>query len=140
MAKKTSLKLEEQLCFPLYAYSRYIVNQYNPLLKPIGLTYTQYLVLLVLWEKKTCQVGELGHLLHLDNGTLSPLLKKMESKELVVRSRSKQDERVVEITLTEKGKKIKDQVKNIPSQVLETLELSEIEVSVVQKLLDKIMK
>jgi len=90
-----ALKLENQLCFPLYACSRSIVNLYTPFLKPLGLTYTQYIVFLVLWEQDGITVGELGAKLHLDNGTITPLLKKMQDKGYVTRERSKSDERVV---------------------------------------------
>ena len=96
-----ALKLENQLCFPLYACSRSIVNLYTPFLKPLGLTYTQYIVFLVLWEQDGITVGELGAKLHLDNGTITPLLKKMQDKGYVTRERSKSDERVVIVSLTD---------------------------------------
>ena len=111
------LKLEGQLCFPLYAAARKIVNVYNPLLKQIGLTYTQYIVLLALWEYGKTTVGELCRALYLDCGTLTPLLKKMEENGWVVRTRSKGDERVVNVNLTDTGWKMREQVKNLPEQV-----------------------
>lgn len=111
------LKLEGQLCFPLYAAARKIVNVYNPLLKQIGLTYTQYIVLLALWEYGKTTVGELCRALYLDCGTLTPLLKKMEENGWVVRTRSKGDERVVNVSLTDAGWKMREQVKGLPEQV-----------------------
>ena len=111
------LKLEGQLCFPLYAAARKIVNVYNPLLKQIGLTYTQYIVLLALWEYGKTTVGELCRALYLDCGTLTPLLKKMEENGWVVRTRSKGDERVVNVSVTDAGWKMREQVKDLPEQV-----------------------
>ena len=110
------MKLENQLCFPLYAAARNAVNLYTPLLKPLGLTYTQYIVFLVLWEQDGITVGTLGEKLMLDNGTLSPLLKKMQQAGYIERRRSNEDERVVEITLTEKGRQLQQQAKDIPLQ------------------------
>ena len=98
------LQLDSQLCFPLYAASRKVVNHYTPFLKPFGITYTQYIVLLALWEVKTSTVGELCDRLYLDNGTVTPLLKKMEEEGLVTRTRSKKDERVVTVDVTENGR------------------------------------
>ncbi len=112
-----ALKLENQLCFPLYAAARKVTGAYTPLLKPLGITYTQYIVLLVLWEKDGQTVGAIGDLLHLDNGTLTPLLKKMETEGIVTRLRSKEDERKVTIQLTEKGKALKKQVEEIPMKI-----------------------
>ena len=100
------LKLSNQLCFPLYALSRKITSHYLPILEKIGLTYPQYLVMMVLWEEDSVSVKELGHKLMLDSGTLSPLLKKLEDRELLVRKRLKEDERVVIITLTGSGEKL----------------------------------
>ncbi len=108
------LKLENQLCFPLYACARSIVNSYTPYLKPLGLTYTQYIVFMVLWEKESVSVGELGATLHLDAGTLTPLLKNLEKNGYVTRSRSKEDERVTIIKITAKGDKLKEKCKEIP--------------------------
>jgi DNA-binding MarR family transcriptional regulator len=111
------LKLENQICFPLYACSRKIISNYTPYLKPLGLTYTQYIVFMVLWEKGTVTVGELGKTLYLDAGTLTPLLKGLEKNGFVTRKRSKKDERVTEITITEKGNALKEECKDIPSKV-----------------------
>jgi len=118
-----ALKLENQLCFPLYAGARRVVNLYTPFLKPLGLTYTQYIVFLVLWEYSPIAVGELGKKLFLDNGTLTPLLKKMERDGYIIRSRSKEDERVVVISLTEKGAALKEDAAKIPPQMASCVSL-----------------
>ena len=117
MKPEDALKLENQLCFPLYAAARKVTGAYTPLLKPLGITYTQYIVLLVLWEKDGQTVGAIGDLLHLDNGTLTPLFKKMETEGIVTRLRSKEDERRVTIQLTEKGKALKKQAEGIPAKI-----------------------
>lgn len=114
---REAMKLSNQLCFPLYAASRNIINLYTPLLKQLGLTYTQYIVLLVLWEKDGITVGEICEKLRLDNGTVSPLLKKMEQAGIVTRKRSPEDDRVVIITLTEEGKTLQQEAKHIPEQI-----------------------
>ena len=111
------LKLDGQLCFPLYAAARKAVNAYTPLLKPLGLTYTQYIVLLALWESGKTTVGDLCRTLYLDCGTLTPLLKKMEESGWISRCRCKVDERVVYVTLTDKGRALREEVRDIPAQV-----------------------
>ena len=111
------LLLKNQLCFPLYACGRKIVSRYTPYLKPLGLTYTQYVVFMVLWEKESINVGQLGSILHLDAGTLTPLLKNLEKEGYVTRSRSKEDERVTLIAITDKGRELKQKCKDIPSKV-----------------------
>ncbi len=111
---REAMKLENQLCFPLYAAARNVTNLYTPLLQPLGLTYTQYLVFLVLWERDGLTVGEIGEKLMLDNGTLSPLLKKLQQAGYIERQRCKEDERVVRITLTQEGKALQQQAKEIP--------------------------
>ena len=100
MGKYDSLKLENQICFPLYAASREIVKQYHPFLTEIDLTYTQYITLMVLWEEKKISVKELGQKLFLDSGTLTPVLKTMESRGLITRKRSEKDERVLIVEIT----------------------------------------
>ena len=111
------LLLENQLCFPLYACGRKIVAAYSPYLKPLGLTYTQYIVFMVLWEKESVNVGQLGSILHLDAGTLTPLLKTLEKEGYVTRERSTEDERVTLITITEKGNDLKEKCKDIPLEL-----------------------
>ena len=111
------LQLDSQLCFPLYAAARKVVNHYTPYLKPFGITYTQYIVLLALWESGSATVGDLCRRLYLDNGTITPLVKKLEEMGFIARSRSKQDERVVTVAVTEAGWDLRQQVKNVPFQV-----------------------
>ncbi len=111
------LMLENQLCFPLYAAARSVVNRYTPYLKPLGLTYTQYIVFLVLWEAGEITVGELCRKLYLDNGTLTPMLKKLEEAGTVIRTRSRDDERVVTVRLTEKGWALREKAAEIPAKV-----------------------
>ena len=118
-----AMKLADQLCFPLYAASRNVISLYTPWLKPLGLTYTQYIVFLVLWEKDGYSVGELCEKLMLDNGTLSPLLKKMEQAGYVERTRSKADDRVVVITLTEAGRALQEQARDVPAKVAGCIDL-----------------
>lgn len=108
------LLLKNQLCFPLYACGRKIVSAYTPYLKPLGLTYTQYVVFMVLWEKESLNVGQLGSILRLDAGTLTPLLKNLEKEGYITRERSKEDERVTIVSITEKGNALKEECKNIP--------------------------
>ena len=139
-----TLKLSNQLCFPLYALSRKMTSHYLPILDKIGLTYPQYLVMLVLWEEDAVSVKELGHKLMLDSGTLSPMLKKLEDRELVVRKRLKEDERVVIISLTESGKNLKENAIDIPEQIKCSLEVSDKELrelkALATGLLEKINK
>jgi len=116
-SKYDALKLENQLCFPLYACSREIVKRYKPFLDEIGLTYTQYIAMMVLWERKRVNVKELGECLYLDSGTLTPLLKKLESKGFVTRMRSDKDERNLVVAITEEGEKLKDKAVEIPFQI-----------------------
>ena len=118
-----AMKLDRQLCFPLYAAARNVTGLYTPWLKPLGLTYTQYIVLLVLWEHDGVSVTEIGEKLMLDNGTLSPLLKKMEQAGDVARRRCREDDRVVEITLTEAGRALQEKAKDIPRNVAGCIEL-----------------
>ena len=111
------LLLENQLCFPMYACGRKIVAAYTPYLKPLGLTYTQYVVFMVLWEKENVTVGQLGSILHLDAGTLTPLLKTLEKDGYVTRERSREDERVTIISITQKGNDLKEKCKDIPLEL-----------------------
>ncbi len=114
MDKKDSLRLENQLCFPLYACARDVVKAYRPHLEVLGLTYTQYISMMVLWEEGRVSVRDLGKKLHLDSGTLTPLLKKLESRGYLKRERSTQDERVVIACITEEGRKLKRAAAKIP--------------------------
>ena len=111
------LLLKNQLCFPMYACSRKIVGKYTPYLSPLGLTYTQYVVLMVLWEHESMNVGQLGSILYLDAGTLTPLLKRLEKAGYVTRERSKEDERVTLISITEEGNALKEKCRDIPMKI-----------------------
>lgn len=133
------LKLENQICFPLYAVSRKIISQYTPYLKPLGLTYTQYLVLMVLWEKEVITVSELCRSLRLDNGTVTPLLKKMEKAGLLTRSRSKSDERVVTVSLTDKGWALEEKAKDIPGQLGQCIHMTKDQAEQLYTILYKIL-
>jgi DNA-binding MarR family transcriptional regulator len=118
-----ALKLSNQLCFPIYAAANAIQKAYRPHLAPLGLTYPQYLVMLVLWERDSLSLGDIGRRLHLDSGTLTPLLKRLESAGLVTRRRSHEDERVVLIALTEAGRALKAQAEPIPFKLAEAMHL-----------------
>ena len=120
---REAMKLANQLCFPLYAAARNVIGLYSPYLKPLGLTYTQYLVFLVLWERDGLTVTEIGERLMLDNGTLSPLLKKLEQEGYLERRRSREDERVVSVMLTETGKALQERAKDVPAKVASCLDL-----------------
>ena len=135
------LLLKNQLCFPLYACGRKIVSEYTPFLKPLNLTYTQYVVFMVLWEKESISVGQLGSTLHLDAGTLTPLLKKLEKEDYVTRKRSKEDERVTIISITEKGKALKEKCKDIPLELTKKKSpLNEAETRALYTLLYKLLE
>lgn len=133
------LKIENQLCFPLYACSREIVRLYKPYLDEIGLTYTQYITMMVLWEREQITVKQLGEILYLDSGTLTPLLKKMEAAGLLTRSRDKMDERSVIAKLTEKGEQLKDQAVSIPEKISSCVPLNQEEAGELYHLLYKIL-
>jgi DNA-binding MarR family transcriptional regulator len=111
------LRLDQQLCFALYAASRAVQRAYGPLLEPLGVTYPQYLVLLVLWEKDDVPVKFLGERLALDSATLTPLLKRLEQQGIVVRRRDSEDERVVRIRLTEHGRALRGRARKIPAAI-----------------------
>lgn len=113
-----SLLLDNQLCFPIYAAARAMMQAYQPLLAKLGLTYPQYLVLMVLWENDGRSVKELGERLYLDSGTLTPLLKRLEEANLVRRTRATHDERVVEVSLTAEGKRLRKRAEEIPEEIL----------------------
>lgn len=120
-----SLKLENQLCFPLYACSKEIIRAYKPFLDSVDLTYTQYITMMVLWEKKEMNVKSLGEYLYLDSGTLTPVLKKLESKGYLKRTRSKTDERNLLVSITKEGEALKEQAKDIPEKIGNCVNLSE---------------
>ena len=124
MKVKDNMKLDSQLCFPLYAAARKIVNLYTPYLKPLGLTYTQYIMFLVLWEEDKITVGDLCRRLKLDTGTVTPMLKNTEKQGLIKRIRSEDDERVVVVSLTEEGKALYKKAKDIPEKIGSCVRLS----------------
>lgn len=142
MAQKyEQLLLENQLCFPLYACGRKIVGSYTPYLKPLGLTYTQYIVMMVLWEKERASVGQLGETLHLDAGTLTPLLKRLEKAGYVTRERSKEDERITIIAITPEGDALKEECKDIPIKMASgKMPLSDEEAEELYRLLYKFLE
>ena len=133
------LKLENQLCFPLYAAARNITSAYTPYLKPLGLTYTQYVVFLVLFDNPEINVGELGKKLYLDSGTLTPLLKKMESEGYLTRHRSKDDERITIVHITDKGLSMRETLKEVPAKVGCKLKLEPEESKQLYELLYKVL-
>lgn len=122
--KYDSLKLSNQLCFPLYACSKEIVRRYKPFLDKIDLTYTQYITMMVMWENNSISVKDLGELLFLDSGTLTPVLKTLEQKKLVTRQRSKEDERVLIVTLTAEGLELKEKALEVPAQMSSCLQIT----------------
>ena len=134
------LKLENQLCFPLYAVSKEITRRYAPFLEPLDLTYTQYIVMLVLWEEKNCNVTELGQKLYLDSGTLTPLLKKLESKGYITRTREARDERRLSVSLTDEGEKLQHKATSIPKSMASCVNLSEDEAKSLYCTLYKILE
>jgi DNA-binding MarR family transcriptional regulator len=135
-----ALKLENQLCFPLYACAKEVVRLYKPFLDELGLTYTQYITMLVLWERDAVTIKELGEKLYLDSGTLTPLVKKMESQGLVTRSRNASDERSVIVTLTAKGRQLQDRAGEVPAKIGGCLPLSMDEAKTLYQLLYKVLK
>ena len=134
------LKLENQICFPLYAAARKVTGGYTPFLKPLGLTYTQYLVMMVLWEHKSVTVGELGKKLFLDSGTLTPVVKKMEANGLVTRTRNDEDERVVDVAITDAGEALREQAEAIPEALACRMPLAPEEALELYRLLYKLLE
>ena len=137
--KYDALKLRGQLCFPLYACAKETIRLYKPFLDELDLTYTQYITMMVLWEKKYLTVKELGKELYLDSGTLTPLLKKLETKGLLMRERSKEDERNLYISLTEEGEKLKDEALRVPYEMEKCVELNHEERVTLYRLLYKLL-
>lgn len=133
-----SLKLENQLCFPLYVAAKEIVRKYRPLLDPLGLTYTQYIAMMVMWEHKSVTVGLLCEKLCLDTGTLTPMLKKMQAAGLVERKRSRDDERSVIVTITERGEELRTQAADVPRKMAQCVNLDPDEAVKLLELLNKI--
>ena len=139
MNKYDSLKLEKQLCFPLYLVSKEIIRHYTPLLKKIDLTYTQYIVMLYLWEYGETNIKKLGSSLMLESNTLTPLLKKLEVKKYISRTKNKNDERNIDIKLTDLGEKLKDQALDIPKNIGNCINLTSDEAIILYKLVYKVL-
>ena len=129
------LKLENQLCFPLYACSKEIVRRYKPFLDELDLTYTQYITMMVMWERKKTNVKELGECLFLDSGTLTPVLKKLEQKGYLTRNRSSEDERNLVVEITEEGEALKEQAVTIPQRMGKCVNLSQKDAAELYRLL-----
>lgn len=137
--KFNALKLENQLCFPLYVCSKEIVKRYKPFLDEIGLTYTQYITMMAMWENEELSVKELGELLFLDSGTLTPVLKTLEKKGLLLRKRSQADERIVLVTLTKNGKNLKEKAIEIPLKMQGCLSINEKDAKELYRILHSLM-
>lgn len=136
----SALRLENQLCFPLYAASREIIKHYRPHLEALDLTYTQYITMMVLWAENEISVKRLGSRLYLDSGTLTPLLKALEQKGYVNRIRSKEDERVLLVRLTEQGKALEEQALRVPAAMQACVPLSPEEAALLYRLLYKLLE
>ena len=134
------LLLENQLCFPLYVASKKVVQSYTPFLDRFDLTYTQYITMMVLWDKKKLSIAELGEILHLDSGTLTPLTKKLIQKGLVVKKEDKADRRMVCLSLTRRGTALKEKMKDVPAQVGGCFPLSIEDSMLLRSLLDKVIE
>ena len=137
--KSDSLKLENQLCFPLYACAKEVVKRYKPFLDKIDLTYTQYIAMMVMWEHKIVNVKELGEYLFLDLGTLTPLLKTLEKKGFVTRERSKEDERNLIVKVTDKGLKLRDEAVKVPMEMSGCIKFEKEDAAQLYRLLHKML-
>lgn len=133
------LKLDNQLCFPLYACSKEVVKRYRPLLDELGITYTQYIVLMALWEHRSMSVKDIGTKVCLDSGTLTPLLKKLEEKGYIVRSRDKGDERVLMVSITERGMDLREKALSVPGSIMTCIPLSYEDAAVLTRILRGMM-
>ena len=138
MSLEDMLLLDNQLCFPLYAAAKEVVRRYTPFLAPFDLTYTQYIAMMVLWEKKTVSVNELGKQLMLDSGTLTPLLRKLEDKKYLLREKSAKDGRRLIVSLTPEGASLKDKMVVVPQKMGTCVHLSPEETTELKRLLKKV--
>jgi len=134
------LKLDKQLCFSVYVLHREIMQQYRPILEAIDLTYPQYIAMMALWENGQQTVNQLGAKLNLDNGTLTPLLKRLEGKKLITRTRSRADERVVLIALTQEGEILKEKASCVPMKILKALNLDLEDLHQLKAMSDKVVE
>lgn len=141
MSKKDydKLKLENQLCFPLYVAAKEVVRQYKPFLDEIDLTYTQYITMMVMWEEKEVFVKDLGSRLYLDSGTLSPVITSLEKKGFVTRKRSDKDKRDVGVSITKKGMELRDKAVTIPGRIASCLPLEEKDIKDLYRILNTLM-
>ena len=141
MDKYDCLKLENQLCFPLYVASKEVIRKYKPLLDKLDLTYTQYIAMMVIWQEKKLKVTELGKKLYLDTGTISPLIRKLKTKNYITLSRDKEDERVQIIEITKEGEALKEEALHIPEAMFQNkcIDLSQEEAIMLKKILDKMI-
>ena len=140
MCKYDKIKLDNQLCFSLYAVSREIIKLYKPLLDKHNLTYTQYIALLVMWEEEKILFKELGKKLHLDSGTLTPVVKKLESMDLVTKYRNKEDDRLVTVELTEKGRLLKEDILDVPEKMYNMFNRDNLDLISLKIQLDNLLK
>ena len=138
MDKYDALKIDNQLCFPLYAASREIIKKYRPFLEEIGLTYTQYITMMVVWENKSVSVKELGD--NLDSGTLTPVLKSLEAKGCIMRKRKSDDERVLTVSVTDEGERLREKAVQIPTRISSCVPLTPDEASTLYSLLYKLLR
>ena len=138
-SKYDCLKLNNQICFPLYACSKEIIKRYKPYLDKVDLTYTQYIAMMALWENETMNVRELGKCLFLDSGTLTPLLKKLEHTGYIMRNRSKDDERNLVVTVTDKGWELREEMLGVPGSMASCVELEPQEAAELYRLLYKVL-
>ena len=138
--KYDALKLENQICFPLYVCSKEIVKQYKPFLEEIDLTYTQYITMMVLWEHKEMNVKELGSYLFLDSGTLTPVLKKLEQKKYITRKRNEKDERILNVSITPLGEELKEKALDIPARISRCVTLEQEEALQLYGILRKMLQ
>ena len=140
MDKYDALKIENQICFPLYACSREIIKSYKPFLDEINLTYTQYIAMMVLWEHKTLNVKAMGELLFLDSGTLTPVLKKLESKGFLTRQRSTEDERNLVVSITDAGDALREKAVTVPEKIAKCSNLEPEEMAMLYRILYKMLE
>ena len=138
-SKYDSLALKNQLSFPLYLCSKEIIRKYTPMLEKLDLTYTQYIVMMYLWERKTSNVKDISQILLLDSGTLTPLLKKLEAKEYITRVRSTKDERNLEIAIAKKGLELRKKALGIPQKISKYIDLSKEEIETLHSLIYKVL-
>ncbi|MCR5544265.1 MAG: MarR family transcriptional regulator [Eubacterium sp.] len=139
MGKYDCIRLENQLCFPLYACSKAVTKHYKPFLDKLDLTYTQYITMMVLWDKKEANVKDIGAALYLDSGTLTPVIKKLEAKGYIEKKRSKDDERSVIVEITDKGDALKDEAVKVPAMMGGCMQITEKEAETLYQILYKIL-